>query len=426
MRVLVLGGYGLIGSHVVRRLRDTGRNVERARRRHTDVEWVRADLRHLDTSDAWSGVLTAARCQAIVNCVGVLQDGMRDDVQAVQARSIRALVAAAQAYGIVRFVQISAPRAGPEADTKFMRTKGEADAALATSGLDWAVLRPGLVLSHEAYGGTALLRALAACPLVQPLAYEDALIQTVAVDDIATAVLRCLEGRVALQRTYDLVEDDPHTLAAIVSQLRSWLGVAPAPVVVLPNVAARVVAFIADAVGWLGWRSPLRSTALREIAAGVLGDPEPWRREAGGSLASLESTLRAMPATTQERWFARFYTLKPLIIGTLSLFWLATAIITWANPAAAISVLSARGVDEGAASVLVHAGAVVDAALGLAILHRGLARSAAIAMIIVTIAYLLGATIWASDLWADPLGPLVKAIPAMVLALVALALDGDR
>jgi len=51
---------------------------------------------------------------------------------------------------------------------------------------------------------------------------------------------------------------------------------------------------------------------------------------------------------------------------------------------------------------------------------------AARGMIGLTLIYLLGGTVLAPGLWADPLGPLVKAIAVMVLALVALAIAEER
>jgi hypothetical protein len=47
-------------------------------------------------------------------------------------------------------------------------------------------------------------------------------------------------------------------------------------------------------------------------------------------------------------------------------------------------------------------------------------------MIVVTLAYLAGATLWRPDLWLDPMGPLVKSLPAALLALCALALQDER
>ncbi len=332
MRVLVLGGYGLIGEIVVRHLIDAGhtvvglgRRTASAKRRTPDAQWIAADLRTLTTPARWRPILKEASPDAIVNCAGALQDGARDDLSAVQSIAMQTLYVAASTAGIRSCVQISAPRARPDADTAFMRTKGEADAALITSSLDWVVLRPGLVLSSQAYGGTALIRALAAMPVIQCLTYSDRLIQTVDVNDIAKAVVMVLDHKIPTKRAYDLVEDQPHTLAEVVGLFRAWLGLpTPKVVVTLPNGILRVVAYGADMLGWLGWRSPLRSTAIAELSNGVTGDPRPWRSVAGQSLSPLHTTLRRLPSTVQERWFARCFLLKPVVIGTLAGFWLVT------------------------------------------------------------------------------------------------------
>ena len=73
---------------------------------------------------------------------------------------------------------------------------------------------------------------------------------------------------------------------------------------------------VADALGWLGWRSPARSTALAQLAAGVVGEPSPWIAATGIKPQSLDDILAAHPAGVQERWFARLYLLKPLAIGS--------------------------------------------------------------------------------------------------------------
>ncbi|WP_245447080.1 DoxX-like family protein [Methylobacterium sp. 17Sr1-1] len=57
---------------------------------------------------------------------------------------------------------------------------------------------------------------------------------------------------------------------------------------------------------------------------------------------------------------------------------------------------------------------------------RRLMPLAALAMIGGTLAYLAAGTVLAPDLWADPLGPYVKTLPAALLALVALALAAER
>lgn len=433
MRILVLGAYGLIGEPVTRALvaaghgvTGLGRTIAAAERRHRDVSWLAADIAGLLSPDDWGPLLERSRAEAIVNSAGALQSGLRDDVAAVQSAAMVALFEAAARHGVRRFVQISAGRASPDADTLFMRSKGEADVALSQSDLDWVILRPGLVLAPQAYGGTAVLRALAGFPIVLPVAYADCPLQTVSVADVADAVVRAVEGRVETRATYDLVEDAAPTVGDVVGEMRAWLGLRPAPVVAVPASLVGAVSWVADGLSWLGWRSPLRSTAVRELSAGVVGDPEPWRRQTGASLRALAVSLRDMPASLQERWFARAFVFKPIAIATLSLFWLTTGVIALADPGRAADVLISRGVGEASALAAVIGGAAVDLALGLGILWRSASAWAAAGMIAVTAIYLAAGSILAPDIWLDPLGAYVKAVPCAVLALAVLAFEGDR
>lgn len=433
MKILVLGAYGFIGSAVLTRLAAAGhevvglgRDVAAAERRFPGIHFVAADLSRLTSAAAWQPILDSLAPEAIVNAAGALQDGARDSVWRVQAGAMRALYEAAAARGIAKFVQISAARAARDADTAFMRSKGEADAALAATGFEWIILRPGLVLGAQAYGGTALLRAIAALPVVQPIVHADRPIQTVSVDDVAAAVEDALTGKIPVRATYDLVENDGQPLGDVVRRLRAWLGLPPARLLHVPDWAVGLASRLADALGWLGWRSPFRGTALTELAAGITGDPKPWTAATGRPFASLKETLARNPSTVQERWFAQTFLLKPLVIATLSLFWLATGLVALADVDAAAAVLTERGIGAGLATASVIGGAILDLLLGLLVLARRTMPTAARGMLLLTLVYLVGATILAPDLWADPLGPLVKAIPAFVLALVALALAHDR
>lgn len=122
----------------------------------------------------------------------------------------------------------------------------------------------------------------------------------------------------------------------------------------------------------------------------------------------------------------RLFLLKPLVIATLAAFWIVTGLVTLSDIAAASAVLTEHGAAPVVAEATAFGGALFDIALGSAVLVRRTTRLAELGMIGLTLLYLAGGTLLAPDLWADPLGPLVKAIPAMVLALVALALAEER
>jgi len=183
---------------------------------------------------------------------------------------------------------------------------------------------------------------------------------------------------------------------------------------------------VTDTLGLLGWRSPLRSTAIRTLADGVEGDPTAWRAAGGPPCRTLAETLARHPATRADRLAARAFLALPLAIATLTIFWTASGLVALAAPGAAAAILTSRGSPESLAWLLVLGGAVADIVLGLLILWRPWAARAALGMAALSLAYLSGSLVAAPDLWADPLGPMLNVPPGAVLALwVWLFLD-DR
>src|SRR5215470_4519028 len=224
MRVLITGAYGLIGAACLGRLRreghelfGAGRSIADARRRFPYARWIAADFKDLTTPQSWHELLF--RIDAVVNCVGALQDGARDDLRRVHVEAPAALFTACEQAGIRRVIHISAVGAGPCGATAFARTKGETESDLAARNLDWIILRPGLVLAPGVYGGTALLRAAAGVPFVTLIPAANP-IHVVAIEDVAETVAWALRPNAPRRVTLDLVHQEPKTLAALVTSYR--------------------------------------------------------------------------------------------------------------------------------------------------------------------------------------------------------------
>ena len=161
-----------------------------------------------------------------------------------------------------------------------------------------------------------MLRGLAGVPLLTPMIAPDSRIQVVSVARRRRRPWRLRSGRAPAKG--DLgprASAGRIALADIVVAIRQWLGWPPRPVIALPRMVQRLITLPADALGWLGWRSPARSTAVAQLTAGVIGDPTSWIAATGIRPKSLEDILAAHPAGVQERWFARLYLLKPIAIA---------------------------------------------------------------------------------------------------------------
>jgi hypothetical protein len=265
---------------------------------------------------------------------------------------------------------------------------------------------------------------LAGIPLLQPIALGDALIQTVAVGDLAAVVLDAIEGRLPEKMEFDLVEETPHSLREVVGEFRRWLGFGEARKQLgIPHAVLRGIARFADVLGYLGWRSPLRTTTLRVLAEGVLGDPRKFAEFDSRRLSNLRQTLSGLPSTLQERWFARLFLLMPATLAVLALFWVLTGAIALLNLDESVQM---AGLSEHASKVAVISGAIVDLCLGAAVVYRPWSRAACWGMSVVTVLYIAAGSVLRPDLWVDPLGPLLKAIPILMLTFIAAALTEDR
>lgn len=430
MRVFVLGGYGFIGSSVVARLLKAGHDVvglTRSRdacRRFPAVEWRDGDISKLTSAADWHSLI--AGCKAVVNCAGALQDNPRDSLNAVHVAGPMALYRACADLGIRRVVHISAAGLGG-ADTRFGQTKREAEAGLTALDLDWVILRPGLVIGSNAYGGTALLRGLAGFPFCIPIAGAENTVQIISMRDVAETIRIALKENAPSKVIWELVHPEQTTLKEILLAFRAWLGFRVGSAWRVPYFVVQLVALAADASAYLGWRSPLRSTALKQLASGVGGDPSAWIKDTGVQPKSLQDIFAEQPSGLQERRFARSFFVKPLGLIVLSLFWIFTGLIGLTSGMdEAIRLMRLTPLPDIAAFPVVIAGSLLDICLGLLVVIRRTARAALIGMLIACGAYVLGGSILTPELWFDPLGALAKAIPVALAALAMLSLMDER
>ncbi|MCA1443689.1 SDR family oxidoreductase [Ensifer sp. IC4062] len=427
MNILILGATGFIGSAIARKLVDDGHQVtglgrdpSRAALKMPALRWVGADLAGMTQSGDWHGALAGQ--DVVINCAGALQDGLSDNLVATQEKAMLALYETALGSGLRLVVQISAETERAGRDLAFLATKRRADAALAASGLPFVILRPALVIGRNAHGGSALLRALAALPFAIPLIHAERPVATVALDDVASAVSAAVNGDLPAGSDLALGNDEDLTLKDLVLIHRRWLGLPPAPAIALLPALARPVTWLADMAGMIGWRSPLRSTAMTVMSGCIASRPS---SDFKPRLLSAAETLGAVPSGVQDLWFARLYLLKPLIVAALSLFWLISGLVPFFAFEAA-SAHFATFLPRPLASAATIATCLADIALGLVVLVRPWARRALVGMLSLTLAYLLAATFAEPALWLDPLGPLVKVLPSILLTLAALAILDER
>jgi uncharacterized protein YbjT (DUF2867 family) len=339
---------------------------------------------------------------------------------------IAALLTACQQKGLRRYVHLSAIGVDKGRSSAFSRTKREAEMLITDSALDWIILRPSVVIGRAAYGGSALLRGLAALPIT-PVMSSAGPLQLVHLDDVVETIIFFLRSDAPKQIALDLVGPRIWPFTDAAGLFRRWLRLPVTTGIALPSWAAAASYRLADFTALLGWRPAIRSTAGVEIARGAVGDPAPLQQITGRRTRDIEEMLSCEPASVQERWFARLYFLKPLVFGVFSLFWIATGIISLGPGGhSGTTLLTDAHLSSSIAAVAVATGALADIIIGLLILYRPTSRLGLFASLGLSIIYAVLGSLLRPDLWLEPLGPLVKIVPISVLNLVALAILDDR
>ena len=215
-------------------------------------------------------------------------------------------------------------------------------------------------------------------------------------------------------------------MAETVRLYRGWLGLKPAPVVRIPRALAAPALAIGDLLGRLGWSSPIRTTAMRQMDHDVAGHDSGWAERLGVSSRGFSRSLAETPASVQDVWHARLWFVRPISILTLGLFWLITGLISFGPGwSGAVAILHEGGYGRWAGPIAGW-GALLDVVLGLALFVRPWTARAAILMCLATVGYLIAGSLSLPHYWIDPLGPWLKVLPMMALCLFVAATDARR
>lgn len=271
--VTIIGGSGFVGRYIARRMAKQGWRVRVAVRRPNDAIFVRPYgvvgqvepvFCNIRDDDSVRAVLRAA--DAVVNCVGVLEESGKNTFEALQAEGAARVARIAAEEGVGQLVQISAIGANPRADSEYARTKGEGEAAVLQHFPKAVILRPSIVFGPEddffnRFAGMARMS-----PVV-PLVGADTKFQPVYVDDVAKAAETVLTTG-APRGIYELGGPDVNTFRELMLQMFAVIRrprlVAPLPFS-LGKLMGRVFDWIRSATFGLV-RGPLTLDQVRNLA----------------------------------------------------------------------------------------------------------------------------------------------------------------
>jgi uncharacterized protein YbjT (DUF2867 family) len=226
--ILVTGGTGFVGPHVVHALRAEGHDVRALVRNpaskaaRTLTSWG-CELSQGDMTDAASLGHAVQGCEAVVHLVA-LPTGSAEKFERVMRQGTRALVQAAKGEGVTRFVQMSALGTGERSKdlTPYFRAKWDQEQTVKTSGIDHVIFRPSFVFGRDGGMLALLIRQVRWSPAVAVVGTKR--MQPIWVEDVAAFFAKSISTPTATGRTFDLVGPDVVTWDELYERIKRTLG----------------------------------------------------------------------------------------------------------------------------------------------------------------------------------------------------------
>lgn len=243
-KILVLGGSGFVGRHVCTRLSlqnyqvtvPTRRLPARQIQMLPGVSVVQADIHDVKQLQA-----LVHGHDVVINLVAILH-GDEDAFNQVHVTLPANLARACHAEHVTRLIHVSALGADVNAPSMYQRSKARGELALLSAAqkapLGLTLLRPSVIFGKDDQFINLFAKLQKIFP-VMPLAGADTRFQPVWVQDVAQALVHCVNTPSTEGQVFDVCGPDVLTLAELVQLAGRWSG------------NARAVLPLPYAIGWL-------------------------------------------------------------------------------------------------------------------------------------------------------------------------------
>ena len=226
--LLVTGGTGFVGNHLIRRMRQEGipvraivRNLDKARAlKDLGVDVVKGDV-----SDAASLEKATIGVERVVHLVGIIQEAAGATFQSVHVDGTRNLLEAARKSGVRHFFYQSALGTRPNAKSGYHQTKWAAEELVRASGISCTILRPSLIYGPGDQFTIRLSEMIRLSPVLPIIGSGKSKVQPIFIDDVVTCIVKAMTSDCCLNEIYEIGGPDQLTYEEVTVAIADAMGV---------------------------------------------------------------------------------------------------------------------------------------------------------------------------------------------------------
>jgi NADH dehydrogenase len=270
MKIAITGGLGFIGGRLARALAASGNEIVLITRTTGKTRAAepppRAKLAAIGLENEEELASAFAGCDAVAHCAGINREISDQTYEKVHVEGTKNVVGAARRAGVRKIVFISFLRARPGCGSGYHESKWAGEEMIRGAGLDYTILKPGVIYGRGDHMLDHLSRAFYTFPVFALVGMRDQWVRPMAVEDLVRILCAALVEGCLSRKTVAVVGPEEITLREAVQRVARVVRKRP--------LMVRLPLFFHYAMGWLlerVMRTPLVSVAqVRILSEGVI------------------------------------------------------------------------------------------------------------------------------------------------------------
>lgn len=293
--ILLTGGTGFLGLKVLQALVKENYPVKVLTRgaedwRDNPIPYLKslgADTVLTDLLNPGKVSSALADCKIVVNVAGAMFENQESSFEQIHVEAVRTLVAAAEVWGVQRFIHVSCLGSSGFSESRYFLSKREGEALVKNGQFHWTIFRPSYLFGDKCKLVEMLLPLIERAPVVPLVAGGLNQVQPISVDDVAACIVQCIYKESTSGKTYDLAGPKVYSFAEIVKLIMQGLGKSKLTM----NVSAKVALKAASVTGKILPKVPLTEDVIQMLIVDSVADTRAMKDVFQVEMASFEDSL---------------------------------------------------------------------------------------------------------------------------------------